>query len=73
MDQIKKEEFQPKFLVSSILAGFIISILTVIAEISFAALIFSGDLSDYIGRGIGFRLLDERFPGTNKSLRILLE
>jgi sulfate permease, SulP family len=73
--QIIREEIQPKFMVSSILAGVIIGILTIIVEISFAALIFSGDLSPFIGRGIGLMLfgafsiglvvaLTSSFPGT---------
>ena len=54
--EIIKQEVQPQYLVSNILAGTIIGVLTIIAEISFGALIFSGDLSALIGRGIGLML-----------------
>ncbi len=37
-------------------AGFIIAVLDIFVEISFAALIFSGALSVYVARGIGFML-----------------
>jgi len=37
-------------------AGFIVALLDIFIEISFVAMIFSGDLSGYVARGIGFML-----------------
>ncbi|MEJ5310308.1 MAG: SulP family inorganic anion transporter [Anaerolineae bacterium] len=37
-------------------AGFIIALLDIFVEISLAAMIFSGNLSIYVGRGVGFML-----------------
>lgn len=51
-----KREFQPRILWPSITAGLITAIITVSIEISLAALIFSGDLSVFLGSGIGFML-----------------
>lgn len=51
-----RSEFQPRVLLPSITAGFIAAIITISIEISLAALIFSGDLSQYLGRGIGLML-----------------
>ncbi len=49
-------EFQPKRLFPSLVAGVISGILTVIIEISLAALIFSGDLARFVSNGIGITL-----------------
>ena len=49
-------EFQSKHLFPNIVAGLISGILTVIIEISLAALIFSGDLSRFVSNGIGITL-----------------
>lgn len=38
-------------------AGFVIALVGIFVEISFAAMIFSGDLAGYVSRGIGFMLL----------------
>jgi len=68
-------EFSPRSLIPNILAGIIIGTLTVIVEISFGALIFSGPLSAYVFNGIGCTLfgafvisavvaLTSSFPGT---------
>lgn len=69
------QEFHPKRLLPSLTAGLVSGILTVIVEISFAALIFSGDLSGYVSDGIGLTLfgafvvgivgaVTSSFPGT---------
>ena len=50
------DEFHPKHLFPSLVAGLITGILTVIIEISLAALIFSGDLSRFVSNGIGITL-----------------
>lgn len=50
------ENFEPTTLVPAVLAGLIAGILAVILEISFAALIFSGDLSSFVSSGIGLAL-----------------
>lgn len=49
-------EFHPSRLVPSLVAGLVAGIITVMVEISFAALIFSGDLSSFVNRGIGLLL-----------------
>jgi SulP family sulfate permease len=50
------EEFRPGQLVRSLTTGFLIYILEVIVVISFAALIFSGELSSQLPYGIGLVL-----------------
>ncbi len=68
-------ELQPKVLVPSTTAGLVNGVLVIMIMVSFAALIFSGDLSDYVSRGIGLALygalaialvtaLTSSFPGT---------
>jgi SulP family sulfate permease len=48
--------FHPSVLVPAITAGLIAGILAIILQLSFAALVFGGDLSPYLGRGIGLAL-----------------
>jgi len=52
-----KHEIQPSRLLPSLSAGLVNGILIIILEISFAAMIFSGDLSGLVSRGIGLTLL----------------
>ncbi|MCW6038808.1 STAS domain-containing protein [Spirulina subsalsa FACHB-351] len=47
------EEFQPRNLLSSFLAGWVTGIIGVIRGISYAALIFSGSLGEYLNLGVG--------------------
>jgi len=49
-------EFQPGVLLPGLSAGLINGVLVIMCEISFAAMIFSGDLSVYLPRGIGLTL-----------------
>jgi SulP family sulfate permease len=51
-----RQEFHPSQLLPSLTAGLIAGVLTIIIEISFAAMIFSGDLSEHISSGIGVTL-----------------
>jgi SulP family sulfate permease len=51
-----KNEFKPSILLPSITAGLIVTIITISMEISLAALIFSGDLSQFLAGGIGLML-----------------
>jgi sulfate permease, SulP family len=51
-----QQEFGPRRLFPSLAAGLIAGILTVVIEISLAALIFSGDLAPHVARGIGLAL-----------------
>lgn len=51
-----KQEFQPKVLLPSLTAGLIAAIVTISMEISLAALIFSGNLSQFLAGGIGLML-----------------
>ena len=49
-------EFHPRRLFPSLMAGVITGILVVMIEISLAALIFSGDLARFVSNGIGITL-----------------
>jgi SulP family sulfate permease len=51
-----KNEFKPDFLLPSITAGLVAAIITISLEISLAALIFSGELSQFLAGGIGLML-----------------
>lgn len=51
-----KREFQPNILLPSLTAGLIAAIVTISMEISLAALIFSGDLNQFLAGGIGLML-----------------
>ncbi|HEV8338755.1 MAG TPA: SulP family inorganic anion transporter [bacterium] len=55
MERILKE-FSLRRLFPSLVTGLIAGVLAIIIETSLAALIFSGDLSPHVGRGIGFTL-----------------
>jgi len=48
--------FQPSQLLPSLTSGLIAGVLTILIEISFAALIFDGELSLFVSNGIGFTL-----------------
>ncbi|MCP4164395.1 MAG: SulP family inorganic anion transporter [Chloroflexi bacterium] len=49
-------ELYPRRLLPSLTAGLVAGIIIVIVEISFAALIFAGDLSGFVSHGIGLML-----------------
>jgi sulfate permease, SulP family len=51
-----RREFEPRILLPSLTAGLIAAIITISLEISLAALIFSGDLRQFLGGGIGLML-----------------
>lgn len=51
-----KKEFRPNILLPSITAGLLATVVTISLEISLAALIFSGDLSQFLSKGIGLML-----------------
>jgi len=51
-----KREFEPRILLPSLTAGLIAAIISISLEISLAALIFSGDLRQFLGAGIGLML-----------------
>src|SRR5574338_1368154 len=51
-----KNDFKPDLLLPSITAGLIGGIITISIEISLAALIFSGDLQQFLAGGIGLML-----------------
>jgi len=51
-----KNDFQPAILFPSITAGLIAGVVTISLEISLAALIFSGDLDQFLAGGIGLML-----------------
>jgi SulP family sulfate permease len=52
-----KRNFQPSVFLPSLSAGLIIAIILISMEISLAALIFSGNLAQFLPRGIGAMLL----------------
>ncbi|MCJ7594597.1 MAG: hypothetical protein MUO52_07505, partial [Desulfobacterales bacterium] len=49
-------EFRPERLLPAVTAGLINGVLVISVEISFAAMIFGGDLSVYVSKGIGLTL-----------------
>jgi SulP family sulfate permease len=51
-----RQTLQPKHILPALTTGFIVALLDVFVEISLAVMIFSGDLSAYVSRGIGFAL-----------------
>src|SRR5512142_1183247 len=51
------KRFQPSRLLPSVTAGLVTGIITVIFQISFAALIFSGPLAIHVTTGIGLTLI----------------
>jgi sulfate permease, SulP family len=57
------DEFHPKRIFPNMVAGIISGILTVIIEISLAALIFSGDLARFVSSGIGITLFSSVIIG----------
>ena len=73
--RIALQKLQPGQLLSSLTAGLISGMVSIIIAISFAALIFSGDLADHVASGIGLALFSacaiglvvtatSSFPGT---------
>lgn len=52
-----RKNLQPSILLPSLTAGLINAVIIISVEISLAALIFSGDLSQFLPRGIGIMLL----------------
>ncbi|HEX8992489.1 MAG TPA: SulP family inorganic anion transporter [Anaerolineales bacterium] len=51
-----KREFEPRRLLPSITAGLVVGLIDISVELSLAALIFSGNLSRFLARGIGLML-----------------
>ena len=49
-------EFHPHRLLPSLTSGFMVGLLNVVLSLSFAALIFSGELSGFVANGIGLAL-----------------
>ncbi|MBA4418072.1 MAG: hypothetical protein C0392_09205 [Syntrophus sp. (in: bacteria)] len=60
--------FHPQQYLTSLTAGFISGLLTVIMATAFAALIFSGPLAGYVSRGIGFILFGAFIIGAWSAL-----
>lgn len=63
-----RKEFHPRRLLRSLTAGLVVGVLTVISCVSFAALIFSGNLSEYLPTGIGFTLFTATVVGAIAAL-----
>jgi SulP family sulfate permease len=63
-----RQEFDPRRLLRSLTAGLVVGVLTVISCVSFAALIFSGNLSEYLPTGIGFSLFTATVVGAIAAL-----
>ncbi|MGB0563562.1 MAG: SulP family inorganic anion transporter [Spirulinaceae cyanobacterium] len=51
-----QQELQPEHLLSSLLAGLVTGVIGVIRGISYAALIFAGDLSGFLNVGVGLAI-----------------
>jgi sulfate permease, SulP family len=56
-------ELEPARLLPSLTAGIVVGILTVIISVSFAALIFSGEMSEYLSPGIAIALITAVIAG----------
>lgn len=69
---VLKSEFQPRRLLPSITAGLIIGAIEISFELSLAALIFSGDLSRFLARGIGLLLFGGLVMGVVMALTTTL-
>ena len=63
-----KNDFRPELLFPSITAGLIAGIVTISLEISLAALIFSGDLDQFLAGGIGLMLFGAFVVGITVAL-----
>ena len=50
------QELRPERLLPGLVTGLVVDYITIIIQLSFAALIFSVGLAEYISRGIGFRV-----------------
>ena len=59
---------RPERLIPALLAGFLVGILEIALAASFAALIFSGETTAYLSRGIGMALFSATFGITITSL-----
>lgn len=51
------QHLNPKFLIPNITAGIVIGLINLALTISYAAIIFTGDLSPFLGAGIGIALM----------------
>jgi len=67
LDEIKRE-FSPKLLLPSITVGVLAGVMDIGVEISLAAFIFSGDLSQFLAGGIGILLFGALVVGTVVAL-----
>lgn len=63
-----RTEFQPRQLLPSLTIGVVVGLVEVVVAISFAALIFSGELSMYIDKGIALSLIGAAISGTIVAL-----
>ena len=48
------QELRPERLLPGLVTGLVVGSITIIIQLSFAALIFCGGLAEYVSRGIGF-------------------
>lgn len=65
---VASPQFQPKLLIPIVTAGFVVAIYEVIAAVSMAALIFSGELADNVASGIGLALFSGAVTGAAVAL-----
>lgn len=56
MASLKRPSFSTQLILASLFSGLLIGLLVVFSEVSFAALIFSGELSAFVSQGIGLLL-----------------
>ncbi len=51
-----RDELHPNRLISGVAAGVVVGVLEIMIAVAFASMIFSGEMSGYLSRGIGFML-----------------
>jgi len=78
------QDFRSARLVPGLTSGLVVGLVEVIIAISFAALIFAGDLSSFLATGVGLALIGAiitgvvvalmtSLPGTSRAFRMLLQ
>ncbi len=65
---VTSAQFRPKLLIPVVTGGIVVAIYEVIAAVSMAALIFSGDLADSVAGGIGLGLFSGAVTGAAVAL-----
>ncbi|MBV9387781.1 MAG: SLC26A/SulP transporter family protein [Chroococcidiopsidaceae cyanobacterium CP_BM_ER_R8_30] len=69
LETIHLQKLQPPKLLPNLLAGIAVGLVSLTYSISFAALLFSGNLSPYFPQGVGSALVSSAIAGTFVALR----